>query len=135
MLDFILVDHPAFFPQACVGCGSQKGPLVDLHRELPGYGHVYACNSCAKSIARIMGYFPGKKLDELEAAGKALHAAHRELEHKAGRIDELTEHVNGLKTEKIKDSERIDYLEGRVEQLQSALRQEAEAALAAVGDA
>lgn len=135
MLEFISVDHPALFPQACVACLSQKGPLVDTHAERPGFGHIYICDSCAKSIARIRGYAPGAKLDELEAASRAVTAARRELILKSEKIDSLTARLHDAGVEKAQDIEQIEFLVGRVQQLEAALRQEAESALAAVGDA
>ena len=56
MIDFILVPHPTMFPQACIGCLSQKGPMIDTHRELRDKSHVYICHVCGKTVARLLGF-------------------------------------------------------------------------------
>lgn len=126
MIEFIAIESPVHFPQACVACGSQKGPIADTHRDLPGYGHVYVCESCAKTFARIFGYADGKRLDELENASKLVVERERDIENlsrelSAARIDLHNEqHQVADLAMKLRDAEN------RCASLQAAMRLGAE---------
>ena len=50
---------PLVFPSSCV-CGSQKFPMVDTHREVPGFGHVYLCELCVTMAVRALGLWVEK---------------------------------------------------------------------------
>lgn len=56
MIAYTSWQGPMQFPGACV-CGSQKQPIVDTHRELPAYGHVYLCGLCVAMSASALGTF------------------------------------------------------------------------------
>jgi septal ring factor EnvC (AmiA/AmiB activator) len=125
-MEFIAVEYPTMFPQACVACTSQKGPIADTFRDLPGYGHVYVCERCAKSFARIFGYSDGKRLDELENASKLLVERERdlsgmtqELARVSLALDDAEHQIADLK-EKLRDSDN------RTESLRAAMKVGAE---------
>jgi hypothetical protein len=132
VIDFNVVDVPTAFPQACVGCASQKGPLIDTHREIAG-GHVYVCSVCMKTGARLLGFAEGEKLDELENAAKAVGEREREI----GSLRDIVlrhEGVEARMTSRVKEQEEeIETLAARVAQLEGRLRENAEIALSLVG--
>jgi hypothetical protein len=132
MIDYIAVPHATAFPQSCVCCLSQKGPFVDTHRESPT-GHVYVCSACAKTIARVMGFAEGRKLDELADAAGSVHTLEREID---GLREALGEREGALLTAglRIKEAdEHMSIMQGRIEQLEGRLRAHAAAALSLVG--
>lgn len=55
MLEFVAVETPTVFPQACIACKQQKGPFVDTHGEIGNGMHVYVCSSCVSRGARALG--------------------------------------------------------------------------------
>ena len=132
MIDFMLVDTPFTFPQACVGCMSQKGPMVDTHRELRGYGHVYVCHICAKTTARLMGFAEGERLDELADAVVALGERDREI---ASLSKQLSDAVIALAAEQRVNEEQAETnrdLKANIDRLHTEIRHAAESTLAAV---
>lgn len=54
MVEYTRWEGALAFPGACL-CGSQKRPIVDTHRELPGFGHVYLCELCVRMSGRALG--------------------------------------------------------------------------------
>jgi hypothetical protein len=132
VIDFIVVPVPTAFPQACVGCGSQKGPLVDTHREIAG-GHVYWCSVCAKTSARLLGFAEGAKLDELEGAANAVVEREREI----GSLRDIVLRHEGAEARLVsrvkQQEEEIETLAARVAQLETRLRENAQVALSLVG--
>lgn len=56
MIAYTKWQGPMQYPGACV-CGSQKQPIVDTHRSLPGFGHVYLCELCVAMSANALGSF------------------------------------------------------------------------------
>lgn len=132
MIEFIAVDHPTAFPQACMVCMGQKGPMVDVHRELPS-GHVYICQVCAKSISRVLGFAEGKKLDELEQAATRAYEQERVSARLEGELRE-ERRLRAVEHRSLEQSiEQVNFLNGRVKQLEKRLREEASAALELVG--
>jgi hypothetical protein len=90
MIEFIVVDHPTVYPNACFVCGAGKGPMVDTHVEKPVAGgdqHLYLCRLCVTRAARVLGLVKGEKMDELLQASVALEAKQAKL---AGLETELT---------------------------------------------
>jgi hypothetical protein len=95
VIEYIVVDHPAVYPNACFLCGAGKGPMVDTHVEKPVAGgdqHLYLCRMCVTRGARVFGLVKGEKMDEL------LHAAEG-LEQKATELAALGEELTAAKLE------------------------------------
>ena len=109
-----------------------KGPFVDTHREL-STGHVYVCQVCAKTIARIFGFADGKKLDELEGAAKAVAERDREIESLSDQLGEQKSIVTQFTASDLVQIEEIETLQARVAQLEGRLREEAAVSLSLVG--
>lgn len=127
MPEFTLVDHGAFWPQACVFCQNQNGPLVDSQVELHGNNDMwlYVCQRCAKGIATAFGFSEGKRMDKLETAANELLIKQRE-------VDNLIEELNSAKTkigeqaaEKRELVQACDELSAHVAQLETSIREAA----------
>ena len=114
MLEYQIVDHASMFPMNCSICQSQKGPFVDTFAENP-VGRIYICKSCARRAARIFGFAPGKKLDELQDASVLLEQKDAEV---SGLLEEITEirMQNGSERATVKD------LAGRLEEANARLQ-------------
>lgn len=127
MLEPIVLPAPTVFPYLCVLCGGQKGPVVDHHRELHGgAGRVYACASCIKNDARILGLVDGKELDRRMDALKTAEAFERE---KTGLIEQLGHAAaieEGLKRELKEANERLKQMTEHAEQLEGVISKHAE---------
>ena len=91
MIEFTLVDHPVAFPQSCIGCLSQQGPMMDTHRQVQGFGHVYLCHVCAKSAARLLGFAKGAQLDKLSTTLARETEHEREIASLVELLDERGE--------------------------------------------
>lgn len=126
MIEYVAISSPVMFPQACVCCTSQKGPIADTHRDLPGYGHVYVCEACAKSFARIFGYAPGKRLDQLEAASKLVVERERDIAKVTAELDAANTKLQDAGHEVADLKERLRDAENRTASLQAAMRLGAE---------
>jgi len=81
--------HLAQFPGMCI-CGSQKGPIVDTYRDLPGYGRVYLCRMCTVRAARAFGLIKGDEHSRLERAADELAQAQEEITSRQELIEKLT---------------------------------------------
>ena len=84
MIEYTKYDGPLAYPGGCV-CGSQKRPLVDTHRELPAFGHVYLCELCVRMSGRALGLWVEKPdhervADELDRARAANDALQQQLD-------------------------------------------------------
>ena len=123
MIDYTAVEFPAIFPQACVACTSQKGPIADTHRDLPGYGHVYVCERCAKSFARIFGYSDGKRLDELENASKLVVERERDLAKMAEALAETRTQLQNARHQVTDLQGKLRDSDNRLESLRAAMRE------------
>lgn len=134
MIEWVVVDNPVKFPMSCSGCLGQKGPMVDTHRESP-IGHVYFCQECVKKSAVLLGYAEGAKAEELGRAVAALFERDKEIKELKTLLNSERE-VTGFQealVEKLKAEQELD--RGRIEQLETRIRQAAEAELALVGGA
>ena len=100
MIEYMLVETATIFPMTCV-CGSAKGPLVDTMIENP-VGRVYLCKLCARRAARLYGFAPGKRLDELADAETTLQAKEDEIAKLVAAIEELRLQ-NGSERRTVKD--------------------------------
>jgi hypothetical protein len=136
-----IVEKAELTPKACVGCGGNIGPFIDVAEiEIPTVNgpiawHVYLCHRiCARSVARVGGYAPGKKMNELSNAAVQLAEKEKELAAIYEKRNGLLDTVKGLTAKEALKDERIAYLEGRVSQLQGRIASEAQANLALVGD-
>jgi hypothetical protein len=109
-----------------------KGPFVDTHRELQT-GHVYVCQVCAKTIARIFGFADGKKLDELEGAAKAVSERDREIASLTEQLNDQVTIVTEFTAKDREQAQELESLHARVSQLEGRLREEAEVSLSLVG--
>lgn len=135
MLESVLIPAPLVTPYACVGCLSQKGPMVDKQRELRGYGRVYICQACVKDAAMKCGFAKGARLDELSNAAAFFEEHEREIASLSEQLSEakmsktqIARHDQALKVELADARARIAQLEGRI-------REEAEVGLSLVGAA
>lgn len=135
MLPFNLIDAPLRFPYACVCCMKANGPLVNTHRELPGYGDVIVCKRCAKQIAGLLGFASGEKLDELENAVTIQAEHEREITSLREKVAELEAERVRLEDKLVQTEEMLGEAHGRVIQLEGRMAEEARAALNLVGDA
>lgn len=133
MLDFILVPAPTQFPYGCVGCQSQAGPLVDTHRELPGFGHVYFCPRCLKTGARLYGYAKGARLDELESAAAALIERDAEIESLSRQLEAAQEGHNTVVHHDAETADELAQANARISQLEGMLRDQTDTALSLIG--
>jgi hypothetical protein len=139
-----IVEKAELTPRCCVVCGGNIGPFVDVAEiEIatvngPIAYHVYLCHRIhAREVARIGGYAPGKKMQELSNAAEQLREKEKELAALVEKRDGLLDTVKGLAAKELMKDERIAFLEGRVSQLQGRIATEAQANLAMVagGDA
>lgn len=95
-MDFLKVDVPVDWPQACV-CGSSKGPLVATgitYRAAAGtdgMAHVYLCRMCVTRAARCMGLVKGQEHERLENADTLLAQMKVEIDERQALITQLTE--------------------------------------------
>jgi hypothetical protein len=121
-MEFIAVEYPTMFPQACVACTSQKGPIADTFRDLPGYGHVYVCERCAKSFARIFGYSDGERLDELENASKLVKERERDVANLTKELAKTTLALQDAGHEVADLKMRLRDSENRTESLRAAMK-------------
>lgn len=83
-----MVETPAIYPQACVFCGSGKGPLVDSVREVAGGGRGYICALCVSRCAKALGLVKGERMAELLKAGELLDGARKEIDARDQRIEQ-----------------------------------------------
>ena len=134
MIEFMEIPAPTSFPWACVGCMSQKGPMIDTHRELPGYGHVFVCVRCAKTAARLLGFAKGDKLDELSQAADAVHERELEIGSLREQLVALGSERDGLNVLIRELKDELSLAHARVTQLEGAFADEAKRALSLVGD-
>jgi hypothetical protein len=137
-----IVETAELTPRACVVCNGNIGPFVDVGEiEIatvngPIPYHIYLCHRIhAREVARIGGYAPGKKMNELSNAAVQLAEAEKELADLKERLftaglvgEEMIRRLEGRE-------ERINFLEGRVKQLEGVIGEKARADLNLVGDA
>jgi hypothetical protein len=135
MLEFIVVERPVAWPNACVLCMGINGPVADTHRELPQFGHVYVCQNCAKRLARQFGFVKGKRMDELAEASDLLNTAKLDIIARDATIQKFTEDLVAANAKIDAVHEDNDFLAGRIKQLEGRLEQNAKAALELVGHA
>jgi hypothetical protein len=135
-----IVETAELSPRACVGCWGNIGPFVDVGEvEIPTVNgpipfHVYLCKRvCARSVARVSGFAPGKKMNELANAAEQLAQKEKELA-------EVNEANKILRSEAANRAEAIgalqsayDQAQGRVAQLELVIGEKARAELALVG--
>ena len=96
------VDRAAHFPGFCETCTGTQGPFVDTGVDRPaGQGdlHVYICRSCARDIAKIMGYVKGERAAALDQASDRLTAAESERDEAAEAAHKM---ADALATEQAK---------------------------------
>jgi hypothetical protein len=136
-LEFMVADRPLQFPFLCVACAlGQGGPVLDTHREVLGYGHVYVCRDCIRKGAIGFGFAPGEKLDELTQAAVTLTERDREI---ASLTEQLSK-SNDSRKSTVKHDQHLEVAlvqaRERIAQLEQHLRLEAGNALslAGVGD-
>lgn len=84
----MLVDHAPHIPCACCICTNQTGPFADTFFE-DRAGRKYVCKRCAKSVARLFGFAPGERMDELSEAASLVEGKDREIEAAQDLIREL----------------------------------------------
>lgn len=92
MREPMLVDHAPHVPCACCICTNQTGPFADMFFE-DRAGRKYVCKRCARSVSRLFGFAPGKRLDELSEAASLVEGKDREIEAAQDLIRELNAQV------------------------------------------
>ncbi len=131
MLEPIVVDHPTLFPATCIQCGGQTGPMLDLHREVDGYGRIYLCiGLCIKADSRIAGYTDGKRNDELDTFREAEGGYKHEIASLQKQVAELTIELGDDALHRRVQREENEALIARIRQLESRFRERNEAARA-----
>lgn len=97
MLSFALrkPSDPKAFPMACI-CGNAQGTLVDTLMDRNPIGRVMLCGRCCKEIARVRGYLPGERADELENAAALLATKEGDLVAAAEQIHDQVNHARSL---------------------------------------
>lgn len=138
-----IVDVAQLAPKACVGCGGNIGPFVDVAEvEIPTVNgpipwHFYLCKRvCARSVARLCGFAPGAKLDELANAAELLAAKEKENTEITAQLEVLRTKVGELHQDKVSKTQQVELLQGRVKQMRDRITSDAMANLALVdGDA
>lgn len=136
MLEFEVVERAAIAPYSCVATGESSGPMVDTHRELHGIGRIYLSRGATVRAARAFGLVKGgPRHDELLDADR--HLAERDAQIKAleAKVQELSDLAKAQVAE-LEEAQRYrEWAVGRIAQLSEAVREDAEAKLAMVGDA
>ena len=102
MIQYVRYDGPLAHPGACV-CGSQKRPVVDTVRELPGYGRVYLCELCVRMSALAFGWVDGDSHDRLRQQADGLAV---EVERLTGELAAAHNPANRV----VSVGELVDYL-------------------------
>ncbi|MGH9460583.1 MAG: hypothetical protein ACRD1X_05170 [Vicinamibacteria bacterium] len=137
MLEPIIVNYPGVFPHSCMGCTSDKGPMLDFHREPAGL-RVYFCDRCVKDAARKLGYVDGEEADARQDAFVARDDARR---GEATAIESLGAVTSELEEKKLVIralQDENELLAAHVSQLEHTIEESAAAAkahLALVGNA
>lgn len=114
MREPMIVDTAPHLPCACCVCTNQTGPFADTFFE-DRAGRKYVCKRCAKSVARLFGFAPGKRMDELENATVLVEGKDAELAKAAATIEELRL-ANGGERATVKDLRaRLEDASGRLQ--------------------
>ncbi len=132
MIEFVMVDHPTKFPQACVACMSQKGPMLDTHAERFG-SHVYVCQACLDKGAVLSGRVKGERARELSALAQGDAEKDKLIEELSGLLKTTREELADVSNLAIEQDARLGLANGRIAQLEARIRETAEAELALVG--
>lgn len=101
--------------------------------EIPDYGRVYVCESCARRLARLFGYAPGERMDELAGASAAVTEMGRERDRLVEELEQERQQHGRTTAELADERERTEALEGRVAQLEARIVEQAESNLALAG--
>ena len=102
MREFELIPAPVGVPWGCFVCQSATGPLVDTQTEHQAIGRIYLCKLCARRAARLYGFAPGKKLDELADASTSLGLKQAEVDNLQHELEEVRL-LNGSERATVKD--------------------------------
>ena len=117
----------------CVTCDGQAGPMGWVRgRELRGWGDVYVCAGCWESLGRALGTLEGDAQTEVLGNAKLLAQRDKELATANKRIAKQDEQLKTVSKERDTFAKECEWAVGRVEQLEAALRQDAERLLAEV---
>jgi hypothetical protein len=107
----MLVDTAALFPYAC-SCGNAHGPLLDTFFE-NAVGRVYVCKRCAKTYARLYGFAPGKRLDEVAQTLTRAEEIEAELAKANAEHERLEGELVALRRELAEARELLEAAHGR----------------------
>lgn len=88
MKEPIIVTHAQMEPYACCVCTNTTGPFSDTFFE-DRFGRKYLCLRCVKTNARIHGYAPGKRMDELSEAAALVEGKDAEIAGLLTQVEEL----------------------------------------------
>lgn len=124
----IVEDQPLKTPFACLICRGNLGQLLDTGCELDGYGRIYVCETCGKSVARAFGYAKGPRMTQLSKASAEITRKEAEIADLAARAaasdakaEEMSRLAAGLTEELELSRQRVAQLEDRfMEQARSA---------------
>lgn len=89
MIEYMVVDTAASYPQACL-CGSSKGPFVDTNIMIDAQRRWYICKLCVKRAARPFAFMPGTEVDRLENVSEVITAKEKEIAQSQKRIEKQT---------------------------------------------
>lgn len=101
-----IVPSPTQFPNCCLFCQSQKGPMWYGGTVTAAALAAYACRTCAETIAREFGLTEGEEMDRLRGAAEELAQKEKEAEahaeemvKAAGSLAAAVAQVNRLEDE------------------------------------
>ena len=120
-MDFQIVPSPIKSPGQCATCGNHKGPILDTMRDIGGVYEIYICSFCAERIAQGYGYLDKEDADSLRDSSRKLLQASKELAERDKMISAAEEQIQWYEDQRERLIEENSYLNGKVEQLRSAL--------------
>jgi hypothetical protein len=121
VLEFTLVEgQPLKRPHACIICRGNLGGMCDTQHDLPGFGNIYVCETCGKTIAQLFGFARGKRMTQLTQAAATieqletdLRTTHEQAQANSTRADEMAQLADGLREELELARQRVGQLEDR----------------------
>jgi hypothetical protein len=123
LTDFLLVDHATIQPFACVVSGDTVGQMVDTGRELRGHGRVYVSKQALVGMAKAAGIVKGgKRFEELMAAADTFDAKDKIIAGYEEKLADADEKLRLARWQQNQDQQFKEWAQGRIEQLEQAVR-------------
>lgn len=133
MLDWTILESPINFPHYCIACMNGRGPVAATHRTMPGFGDVYLCENCAEKLARMFGFAPGDRMDEIVKAAKRVTELERDNAKLAQAVTDARTDIKHYEATLQQREEEILGNRARMKQLEERIREEATVSLSLVG--